>query len=68
MQKLTFFETYIKIKSISVENNAQSDIFAFFAFFIHFDKLIWRPPGPLWGGGLIPFSVKISKVVLDIAP
>ena len=38
--KLTFFETYIKIKSISVENNGQSDIIAFFAFFVHFDKLI----------------------------
>ena len=23
----------------------------FFAFFVHFDKLIWRPPGPLWGEG-----------------
>ena len=34
-----------------MENNGQSDIFAFFAFFVHFDKLIWRPPGPLWGEG-----------------
>ena len=23
----------------------------FAAFFVHFDKLIRQPPGPLWGGG-----------------
>ena len=27
--KLTFFETYIKTKSFSVENNGQSDVVAF---------------------------------------
>ena len=53
--KLTFFETYIKIKSISVENNGLVRVILLHvdAFFVHFDKLIRRPPGPLWGGTLL---------------
>ena len=34
LAEINFFETYIKIKSISVENNGQSDIVAFFLRFL----------------------------------
>ena len=32
LAEINFFETYIEIKSISVENNGQSDIVAFLRF------------------------------------
>ena len=47
-------------------------MFHFVWFFVHFYKLIRRPPGPLWGGGVLlvvdlSLSCNVMKILILIS-
>ena len=59
-----FFKPTLKLNPFLWKTMVRVIFLHFVAFFVHFDKLIRWPPGPLWGGGTglgnIPKKKKFS--------
>ena len=56
--KIIFLGTIINEISASGRGMVRGKMLHFVAFFVHFDKLIRRPPGPLWEGGIFSLNPK----------
>ena len=68
--KLIFLGTIINEIPASGRGMVRGKMLHFVAFFVNFDKLIRRPPGPLWEGGskAVNFSKQSSDLVAGSFP